>query len=374
MGLLTKEVEIVVNSRNVKYYEDLGYDIPKYYNKNKKKDVYIRGAKFRVNVNDLPVGSNYRVECECEVCKGHSSMSWQTYMECNHDGKTYCKHCASKFFLSGENSPCWKFDKTDEERKNDRSYPEYNIFIKSVLARDNYTCQCCNKSGIELVVHHLDGYNWCKEKRTDVTNGITLCSECHKNYHQKYGKGNNTKEQYMEWMNTSQLELKVYDGKLPTARWAYCVTDDIIIKNIKQYARENNLEHICIYNCCNGKQSTAYNKVYMWYDEYKKLSTDELKIIIWQKTSNKGKPVVCVNYKLLFNNAAQASRYLNLNSGSIGQCCLGRHKSSGESHNGEKLIWRFASDVDNLDEYILVSCEECLQAQKMRECVKTLCD
>ena len=37
MGLLTKEVEVVVNSRNVKYYEDLGYDIPKYYNKNKKK-------------------------------------------------------------------------------------------------------------------------------------------------------------------------------------------------------------------------------------------------------------------------------------------------------------------------------------------------
>ena len=102
MGLLTKEVEVVVNSRNVKYYEDLGYDIPKYYNKNKKKDVYIRGSKIRVDVNDLPVGSHYRVECECEVCKGHSSMSWQTYMECNHDGKTYCKHCASKFFLSGK--------------------------------------------------------------------------------------------------------------------------------------------------------------------------------------------------------------------------------------------------------------------------------
>ena len=37
MGLLTKEVEVVVNSRNVKYYEDLGYDIPKRYDKNKKK-------------------------------------------------------------------------------------------------------------------------------------------------------------------------------------------------------------------------------------------------------------------------------------------------------------------------------------------------
>lgn len=360
MGLLTKEVEVVVNSRSIKHYEDLGYDIPKYYDKNKKKDVYIRGSKIRVDVNDLPVGSHYRVECECEVCKGHSSMSWQTYMECNHDGKTYCKHCASKIFLSGENSPFWKFDKTDEERKNDRSYPEYNIFIKSVLARDNYTCQCCNKSGIELVVHHLDGYNWCKEKRTDVTNGITLCSECHKNYHQKYGKGNNTKEQYMEWMNTSQLELKVYDGKLPTARWAYCVTDDIIIKNIKQYARENNLEHICIYNCCNGKQSTAYNKVYMWYDEYIKMSAQEIENEVnnrYKKTKSV-KPIVCCNLKLLFENSADASRYLLIDYYGIGKCCSGQLKTSG-TYNNERLVWKYASDINNLDDYTLISHADC---------------
>lgn len=37
MGLLTKEVEVVVNPRNIKHYEDLGYDIPKHYDKNKKK-------------------------------------------------------------------------------------------------------------------------------------------------------------------------------------------------------------------------------------------------------------------------------------------------------------------------------------------------
>ena len=45
MGLLTKEVEVVVNSRNVKYYDDLGYDIPKYYNKNKKKNMFILEAQ-----------------------------------------------------------------------------------------------------------------------------------------------------------------------------------------------------------------------------------------------------------------------------------------------------------------------------------------
>ena len=255
-----------------------------------EKYVYIRGAKFRVNVNDLPVGSNYRVECECEVCKGHSSMSWQTYIECNHDGKTYCKHCASKFFLSGENSPRWKFDKTDEERKNDRSYPEYNIFIKSVLARDNYTCQCCGKiSASNLVVHHLDGYNWCKEKRTDVTNGITLCDNCHNNFHSIYGHGNNTRQQYEDWLGCTIPLLSNYSGELPMARQVYDIEENKIYHSALEFAKMHKTDKTIVYSCCNHK--TRRNKMIlkngdvayyesivhtvcghhlMWLDEYKK--------------------------------------------------------------------------------------------------------
>lgn len=103
----------------------------------------------------------------------------------------------------GENNPNWNPDITDEERERERNIEGYTDFIKKVLERDNYTCQCCGKkeevSG-KLNVHHLDGYNWCIEKRTDETNGITLCEECHKDFHSIYGRGSNTKEQFEEWI------------------------------------------------------------------------------------------------------------------------------------------------------------------------------
>lgn len=100
---------------------------------------------------------------------------------------------------SGENHPGWKPDRTDEERLADRKFPEYHEWRKSVLARDRYTCQCCGKVGGRLNAHHLDGWNWCIEKRLDEDNGVTLCSDCHKEFHLAYGKGDNTKEQFEEF-------------------------------------------------------------------------------------------------------------------------------------------------------------------------------
>lgn len=100
----------------------------------------------------------------------------------------------------GENHPNWNPNLTDEERMKYRKYNEYEKFRIAVYERDNYTCQFCgdNKGG-NLVAHHLDSYDWCKDKRTDVNNGITLCEDCHSNFHSVYGYGRNTKKQFYNW-------------------------------------------------------------------------------------------------------------------------------------------------------------------------------
>jgi 5-methylcytosine-specific restriction endonuclease McrA len=99
----------------------------------------------------------------------------------------------------GENHYRWNPDLTDDERHKDRkSKFEYREFKKNVLKRDNYTCQYCGHRR-DLVVHHIDGYNWSKEKRTDLSNGITLCESCHKHFHNKYGYGDNTEKQWNEF-------------------------------------------------------------------------------------------------------------------------------------------------------------------------------
>ena len=62
-------------------------------------------------------------------------------------------------------------------------------------------CQKCGKRQGDINAHHLNGYHWYKEGRTDVNNGVTLCSCCHKEFHEIYNNRNNTKEQYEEWIS-----------------------------------------------------------------------------------------------------------------------------------------------------------------------------
>jgi 5-methylcytosine-specific restriction endonuclease McrA len=47
--------------------------------------------------------------------------------------------------------------------------------------------------------HHLNSYNDHEELRYEITNGITLCTACHKNFHKIYGKGWNTHEQFLSF-------------------------------------------------------------------------------------------------------------------------------------------------------------------------------
>lgn len=113
------------------------------------------------------------------------------------------KSCGCLKNPSGENSPFYKHDKTDEERFSPRSrtIPGYVTWRKSIFERDNYTCQKCKeKSGI-LNAHHIENYATNKDKRIDMNNAITLCKTCHKEFHKIYGNTSNNKEQLNKYLN-----------------------------------------------------------------------------------------------------------------------------------------------------------------------------
>jgi hypothetical protein len=102
---------------------------------------------------------------------------------------------------SGENSPSWNYDLTDEEREFKRGYSEYHQWRKDVYKKDSYTCQCCG-SKEKIAAHHKDSYHWCKERRTDVSNGVVLCFLCHWDFHKEYGLKFNTEAQFEKFMNS----------------------------------------------------------------------------------------------------------------------------------------------------------------------------
>lgn len=128
------------------------------------------------------------------ICEEHGEF--ENNFSTIYSYNTGCKKCKQELFI-GENNPNWNPDLTDEEREHKRLMDGYSDWRNCVFNRDNYTCQCCgsNKSGT-LIAHHLNSYHWAKEERIDVNNGITLCEECHKKFHESFGYKNNTKEQF----------------------------------------------------------------------------------------------------------------------------------------------------------------------------------
>lgn len=101
----------------------------------------------------------------------------------------------------------WAYKENAEKRKKRNNGSEYIEFRKLVMERDSYSCILCGKIGGYLEVHHLDGYHWCEEKRFDIENAVTLCNHangCHKLFHSKYGRKNNTREQFDEFFENYQ--------------------------------------------------------------------------------------------------------------------------------------------------------------------------
>lgn len=266
MGLITEEVEVILSSKTIEYFEKLGYEIPRRIDKYNVSRVK-RGSKIKVKVLDLMQNSNALVDVECDNCKKIMLMKYEAFNLCRRNEKYYCNQCKN-IFNRGKHHYNWKPNKTDEERLYKRLIEGYTEFVKRVLERDNYTCQFCgNKINHNAEVHHLDGFDWCKEKRLDDTNGITLCKTCHKNFHSVYGYGGNTKSQYEQWVGKS-LKLIKYMGEIPTTRPFYCFEDGCVYSSVIKYAKENKFDSSKIYKVCNKKQNTYKGKHYMWYDEY----------------------------------------------------------------------------------------------------------
>lgn len=312
MGLISEYVKVQLSGDNIKYFEKLGYDIPKHFNKHGVLK-YSINDEITVKVIDLPKGSGKKIEASCDCCNKVQTCRYQVYVnKINKYNGYYCYNCLCKMFRTGENNPNYNHNKTDEERENGRAYPEYKDFIKRVLARDNYTCQVCGNKHLDLEVHHLNGYSWFIEGRTDETNAITLCESCHSNFHSQYGNKHSTKEEFEEWFGRTVELVKCNIPILP-CKQIYCIETDTVYDGVDDICEKLNLK--CknhIYNVCDPKNGT-YKSIYgyhlLWYDDYKNMTKDELDNYLNITLVNKNnKKIICLETLEVFNSMSTVSK------------------------------------------------------------------
>lgn len=136
---------------------------------------------------------------ECCNCK---KTVYRKPYRLNRAEHYYCsEECQRKHRGSWFNSDkIYNFNplRTRELRQLERKTQKDAMFIRNVKKRDKFICNCCNKKGY-VVAHHLESFNSNIPLRYDINNGITLCDECHKEFHKAYGYGNNTRKQYEEF-------------------------------------------------------------------------------------------------------------------------------------------------------------------------------
>lgn len=141
----------------------------------------------------------------------------EDYLQTIYNATCYgftCKKCENERAGKehrGVNSPFWKGGISGDKTLRNRE--EYKNWRTLVYKRDNYTCQCCGKSGGQLNSHHVYPFADYEDLRFDVDNGITLCEDCHDStkdgsFHNLYGTHNNMPEQLHEYiLNKSKIDI-----------------------------------------------------------------------------------------------------------------------------------------------------------------------
>jgi hypothetical protein len=148
------------------------------------------GKKYgMLTIKEIRLSSRTEVLCVCDcgnekyirfdhlVRKGEATVSCGCYKAKNlTSSKTGSEHP----FYTG----------TYPEQKAKRKTEEYKKWRVAVFERDNYTCQNeqCNHTCYILNAHHIYPFKDCYEDDEilyNIDNGITLCEECHREYHKR---------------------------------------------------------------------------------------------------------------------------------------------------------------------------------------------
>lgn len=80
--------------------------------------------------------------------------------------------------------------------------PKYELWREKIIHKYHNRCGKCGEIGTHC--HHILNYSQFPSLRFKVKNGILFCKECHGEFHEKYGKKNNNRQQINEFLKMKE--------------------------------------------------------------------------------------------------------------------------------------------------------------------------
>lgn len=133
---------------------------------------HMKGNKLRSGKIPWNKGLNVGVRTQTSFKKGN--IAWNK----GKPGYTTTKRGKTFPALQGENHWNWQGGKTNETMRL-RNSSAYKTWRNAVFERDNYICVICGKRGGQLEADHIKQFALFPELRFEVSNGRTLCRNCH---------------------------------------------------------------------------------------------------------------------------------------------------------------------------------------------------
>lgn len=134
----------------------------------------------------------------CIQCKKEFSVLFY-----RKDKAKFCSHsCRARFAFTGNRNPLWKGG-ISEWKDTVKSKLEYKNWRMEVYRRDHFTCRVCGfrskgSRRVDIHAHHIIPMRDDESKWFDVSNGITLCVNHHR---ETYGKEEKFVKVFKEILN-----------------------------------------------------------------------------------------------------------------------------------------------------------------------------
>lgn len=401
MSITTTEVDVGLSGKNIKYYKNKGYKIPKRKDKNGVLRVP-RSIKIMVKVEDLPLCSMVKVDVQCDGCGIIKNMTYEKYIQQLRHNKWYCIKCTyngntkwQSVFESRPDLIKYFVDINEAKEYTIGSHKNINIkcpdcgFIRQIpikiLASRGFVCPKCG-DGIsypeKFVLNFLEQLNvdfiyqkvftWSNKKRYDFyIPSINYIVEVHgiQHYEAKKGfydgkfeniqKSDQLKQQLALKNNIS--EYIVLDCRYSNLGW---IKNDImqsylpILLNFK----EEDIDWLkCHKNAMCSLMTQACNLWNGGMKNVKKIANElcinrktvtsylkqcsELSLCDYDPYKQITTKVICLNTNKAFPSIKEAAEYFNIECSGISFCCSGKTKYSGKHFKtGEKLYWMYYED------------------------------